>query len=892
MHDAAVRLMKHVKYENAATVEFLVQDDDFYFIEVNPRIQVEHTVTEEILGIDLVQMQIRIAQGAFLADLGLGNDCVLEARGTAIQCRVTCEMPWMDDDVLSTKLKEPTEDPTSQKLISFFAESLVNGTQIQGQIGKPASLQEIEWPRLKHHKLQRHIRNDLHFLEGWRKILQTEGPKGFASQVRKHPRVLLTDTTWRDAQQSLLATRIRTIDFANIAPDTNLAYGKAYSLECWGGATFDVALRFLHEDPWKRLVPDVPFQMLLRSVSGLAYSAGDETSSGKAIGTGVATMLACVDAGADIIDGATDSMSGTTSQPAMSALISSLMGKKEEPEVYIDDVCAIDSYWAQLRLLYAGFDAKLSGTDPDVYLHEIPARELGLSSQWKETKAAFVAANYLLGDIIKATPTSKAVADLAQFMVNSELGYDDVLARADSLDFPDSVIDFFVGLMGQPFDGFPEPLRTRVLIRAGRAKMNGQASSQLVEVVLESVRQQLTDKYGDTITETDICSHIMFPDVFAQYRGYLARFGDVSLLPTRQVLVPPKVGEEMACPISEGRIVRVQLLAVQPLVEGADVSPERTVFFRINGQYRQATVYDLAEVLALAPFALVKYSYLRNHHDESRHVSESSPLLQSSTQAALDASVHSDPSHSIPRALKRRTVVLLCVFAFTMMLGDNLQPAALIQIFEDSICNDYYSTHPWTPVSNTMAAPNAPLADRCKAQAVQKELALVRGFQQLVPIFAALLCTVPYGLLAERIGRRRILILSGAGVFASLSWVLAVCYWRFVSIRWVWLSGIFLFIGGGDAVTSSAVHVMVTDVTDSAERAQIFLYLHAADVISGFFGPAISVHSGNLELAKEIFWQPTSNVRAYVSANCRLRFKALAVPKLPQDLDIYRCWSF
>ena len=171
-----------------------------------------------------------------------------------------------------------------------------------------------------------------------------------------------------------------------------------------------------------------------------------------------------------------------------------------------------------------------------------------------------------------------------------------------------------------------------------------------------------------------------------------------------------------------------------------------------------------------------------------------------------------------------------------MMLGDNLQPAALIQIYEDVICTTYYNKTQ-TPSFQT-ASTNT--ADPCKTQAVQKELALVRGSQLLAPVFAAVLCTIPYGLLSERIGRKRILILSGTGVFAALSWVLAVCHWQFVSIRWVWFSGVFLFIGGGDAVSSSVAHVMVTDVTDQAERAQIFMLIHAADVISGLFGPAIS----------------------------------------------------
>ncbi|KAI9647879.1 hypothetical protein NHQ30_004267 [Ciborinia camelliae] len=221
-------------------------------------------------------------------------------------------------------------------------------------------------------------------------------------------------------------------------------------------------------------------------------------------------------------------------------------------------------------------------------------------------------------------------------------------------------------------------------------------------------------------------------------------------------------------------------------------------------------------------------------HDNAHNTSESSPLLQSS----IDTVDLCDPLKS-PLKRKWHIILLLYAFSFTMMLGDNLQPAALIQIFEGAICDDYYKTQPLPPASHIMSPTPLP-TDHCKIQPVQTELALVRGFQQLVPLIPALLCTVPYGMLAERIGRKRVLILSGAGIFAALSWVMAVCYWRFVSVRWVLLSGAFLFIGGGDAVTSSLVHIIVTDATSQAERAQIFLNLHAADVLSGFFGPAIS----------------------------------------------------
>ena len=221
--------------------------------------------------------------------------------------------------------------------------------------------------------------------------------------------------------------------------------------------------------------------------------------------------------------------------------------------------------------------------------------------------------------------------------------------------------------------------------------------------------------------------------------------------------------------------------------------------------------------------------------DHLQDSSETTPLLEDRIGEAVDVRT---PRENRPKQ-QRRTILLLYAFAFTMMLGDNLQPAALTQVFEAVICDEYYDKQQ-SLISITHNSSTPLEDDRCKAQPVQKELALIRGFQQLVPLIPALLCTIPYSILAERIGRRPVLILSGAGVLAAFSWVLAVCYLRFLSIRWILFSGIFLFIGGGDAVTSSLVHIMVTDAASEAERAQIFLNLHAADVLSGFFGPAIS----------------------------------------------------
>jgi len=523
------------------------------------------------------------------------------------------------------------------------------------------------------------------------------------------------DTTWRDAHQSLLATRVRTTDLVAIAKHTSHAYANAYSLECWGGATFDVAYRFLYEDPWDRLrklrklVPNIPFQMLLRGANGVAYSSlpdnaidhfveqakkngvdifrvfdalndlaqlevgvnavkkaggvveaticysGDMLNPKKkynleyyldladkivamgthilgikdmagvlrpaaatkligairakypdlpihvhthdSAGTGVASMVACAHAGADAVDSATDSLSGMTSQPSVGAILASLEGTEYDPGLNVDQVRAIDGYWAQLRLLYSCFEAGLTGPDPEVYIHEIPggqltnmmfqASQLGLGKQWAETKNAYTQANYLLGDLVKVTPTSKVVGDLAQFMVSNKLTPEQVIEKAETLDFPGSVLDFLEGLMGQPFGGFPEPLRTRAL-RDQRKPLSERPGKSLPPVDLAAIRAELEKKYGYA-TECDIAGYVMYPKVFQDYKAFVEKYGDLSVLPTKYFLSKPDVGEEFHVEIEKGKVLILKLLAIGPL---SDQTGQREVFFEMNGEVRQVTVDD------------------------------------------------------------------------------------------------------------------------------------------------------------------------------------------------------------------------------------------------------------------------------------------------------------
>lgn len=804
----AVKLAKSVNYRNAGTAEFLVdQMNRYYFIEINPRIQVEHTITEEITGIDIVAAQIQIAAGATLAQLGLTQDRI-STRGFAIQCRITTEDPaegfrpdtgkievyrsaggngirldggngfagavitphydsmlvkctaqgstyeiarrkvlraliefrirgvktnipflasllthptFIDGNCWTTFIDDTPQlfdlvggQNRAQKLLAYLGDVAVNGSSIKGQIGEPKFKGEIIPPELFTSTGEK-VDVSQPCQKGWRNIIVEQGPKAFAKAVRDYKGCLLMDTTWRDAHQSLLATRVRTIDLLNIAKETSHALSNLYSLECWGGATFDVAYRFLYEDPWDRLrkmrqmIPNIPFQMLLRGANGVAYSSlpdnaidhfveqakkngvdifrvfdalndinqlevgikavhkaggvvegtvcysGDMLNPKKkynlpyyldlvdklvaldihvlgikdmagvlkphaatlligairkkypdlpihvhthdSAGTGVASMVACAQAGADAVDAATDSLSGMTSQPSINAVLASLEGSDFDPGLDHKQVRALDTYWSQLRLLYSPFEAHLAGPDPEVYEHEIPggqltnmmfqASQLGLGSQWLETKKAYEHANELLGDVVKVTPTSKVVGDLAQFMVSNKLSVEDVKARASELDFPGSVLEFLEGLMGQPYGGFPEPLRTDAL--RGRRKLDKRPGLFLDPVDFTKVKRELGKKFGAPVTECDIASHVMYPKVYEDYKKFTAEYGDLSVLPTRYFLSRPEIGEEFNVQLEKGKILILKLLAIGPLSEQTGL---REVFFEMNGEVRQVTVAD------------------------------------------------------------------------------------------------------------------------------------------------------------------------------------------------------------------------------------------------------------------------------------------------------------
>ncbi|XP_017093765.2 pyruvate carboxylase, mitochondrial isoform X1 [Drosophila bipectinata] len=819
MTEAAVRLAKHVGYENAGTVEFLCDEScgNFYFIEVNARLQVEHTVTEEITGIDLVQSQIRIAEGMTLPELGYTQDKI-QPRGYAIQCRVTTEDPANDFqpntgrlevfrsgegmgirldsasayagaiispyyDSLLVKVISHASDlqssaskmnralrefrirgvktnipfllnvlenqkflhgvldtyfidehpqlfkfrPTlnrAQKLLNYLGEVLVNGAQTPlATTLKPAvvtpHVPEVPLD-LSPEALEREERGEAKVTEppkGLREILVTKGPEAFAKEVRSQKNLLLMDTTFRDAHQSLLATRVRSHDLLKISPYVAHKFNNLYSLENWGGATFDVALRFLHECPWERLeemrkrIPNIPFQMLLRGANAVGYTSYPDNvvykfcelavqtgmdifrvfdslnylpnlilgmdAAGKAggvveaaisytgdvgdptrtkydlkyytnladelvkagthvlcikdmagllkpesarllvtairdkhpdvpihihthdtSGAGVASMLACAQAGADVVDVAVDSMSGMTSQPSMGAVVASLQGTPLDTNIDLRTVSEYSAYWEQTRTLYGPFECTttMRSGNADVYLNEIPggqytnlqfqAFSLGLGDFFEDVKKAYREANLLLGDIIKVTPSSKVVGDLAQFMVQNSLTADQVLEKAEELSFPKSVVEYLQGSIGIPHGGFPEPLRSRVL--KDMPRIEGRPGEQLEPLDLDKLKKDLKESHS-SITDRDVMSAALYPQVTNEYLVFRDRYGPVDKLDTRIFLTGPKVGEEFDVSLEKGKTLSVKALAVS-----ADLKPNgiREVFFELNGQLRAVHILD------------------------------------------------------------------------------------------------------------------------------------------------------------------------------------------------------------------------------------------------------------------------------------------------------------
>jgi len=795
------KICKHVDYECAGTVEFLMDMDtsQFYFIEVNPRVQVEHTVTEEVTGIDIVQAQIRIAEGKTIEEAtGKSSQDAITLNGHALQTRITTEDPqnnFIPDygrltayrsatgmgirldggtayaggvitryyDSLLVKvtahaqtpeaaiarmdralrefrirgvstniafvenlLKHPTflsneytttfidETPDlfnfnkrrdrGTKVLTYIADITVNGHPETTGRAKPADSKPPRAPKPQAAPAP-----------GTRTLLENEGPRAVADWMLAQKRLLLTDTTMRDGHQSLLATRMRSIDMIKVAPSYAANLPQLFSVECWGGATFDVAYRFLQECPWQRLrelraaMPNLLTQMLLRASNGVGYTnypdnvvqefvrqaaetgvdvfrvfdslnwvenmrvamdavndtgkicegticyTGDildpdrakydlkyyvsmakelESAGAHILGlkdmagllkpaaarvlvkalkdelsipvhfhthdtSGIAggTILAATDAGVDAVDAAMDAFSGGTSQPCLGSIVEALMHTERDTEIDIERIRDISNYWEQVRAQYVAFESGLAAPASEVYLHEMPggqftnlkaqARSMGLEDKWPEVARTYADVNQMFGDIVKVTPSSKVVGDMALMMVSQGLTRAEVEDPDTDVAFPDSVIDMMRGNLGQPPGGFPERMVHKVL--KDEEPNTERPGKHLPPVDLEKTRAAVIKELeGKLIDDEDLNGYLMYPKVFLDYMGRHRVYGPVRTLPTRAFFYGMEPGEEISAEIDPGKILEIRLQTVGETGEDGEVK----VFFELNGQPRVIRVPD------------------------------------------------------------------------------------------------------------------------------------------------------------------------------------------------------------------------------------------------------------------------------------------------------------
>ncbi|MGC1730347.1 MAG: pyruvate carboxylase [Steroidobacteraceae bacterium] len=858
---AALAIGRAARYVNAGTVEFLEDADSgrCYFIEVNPRIQVEHTVTEEVTGIDLVKAQIRIAGGARIgtAESGVPAQEEIRVAGHALQCRVTTEDPengFVPDygqisayrspagfgirldagsaytgaiitrsyDSLLVKVSAWASTPEEviarmhRALWEFRVRGVVTNLRFLDQVithprfvhGEYTTRfidetpELFRWPRKRDRATRILERIGATIVNGnsetrgrarpaqltpprlppgtlpppapgARQRLEELGPERFARWMLRERRVLLTDTAMRDAHQSLLATRMRSIDLTAIAPYYASLVPQLFSVECWGGATFDVALRFLREDPWEHLfrlreaVPNLLLQMLLRAANAVGYAnypdevvrlfiaraaaggidlfrifdslnwvenmrvsidavleAGKLCEAAicytgnlsdprerkytldyylglarelKAAGTHVlgikdmgglcrpraaytlvkalreetglpvhfhthdtsgiagASVLAAVEAGADAVDGAIDALSGLTSQPNLGAIVEALRHGPRDSGIDPDRLRLISAYFEQVRRLYAAFESDVRAGASEVYVHGMPggqytnlreqARALGIdAARWPEVAAAYADVNSMFGDIIKVTPTSKAVGDMALLMVTAGLRRAQVEDPATEVAFPESVVQLFRGELGQAPGGFPEALQRKIL--KGAAPRTTRAGAALPAVNLESVRALIQPELSRTVTEEDLASYLMYPKVWLGYARDRAQYGDAAILPTSVFFYGMQPGEEINIELERGKTLIVRYVAVsEPHADGT-----RTVFFELNGQPRSVRVPDASQVAKHPPARKVEPG-------NTRHVGAPMPGTIGTVTAAAGAKVARGDLLLTLEAMKMETAV-------------------------------------------------------------------------------------------------------------------------------------------------------------------------------------------------------------------------------------------
>ncbi|MBU3916166.1 pyruvate carboxylase [bacterium] len=800
--EAALKIARAAHYQNAGTVEFLMDMDTkkFYFMEVNPRVQVEHTVTEVVTGIDIVKAQLMIAQGAELGteDCRVPKQEDIKLNGHAIQCRVTTEDPENNfipdygritvyrgamgfgirldggtaysgalitrhyDSLLekvtawgstpeearlrinralrefrilgiatnlnflenlvchptfknaeyTTRFIDESKDifkfakrrDRATRILSYIGNVIINGNDDVAGRPEPLYAHQPIAPRF----------NQENAPPGLKQLLDEKGPVAVAQWMKDQKRLLITDVTMRDAHQSLLATRMRTYDMLAIAPAYSALLPNLFSVECWGGATFDVAMRFLKECPWERLqglrvyMPNMLTQMLLRASNGVGYTnypdnvvkyfvkqaanngmdlfrvfdslnwvenmrlamdaviennkiceaaicyTGDITNPNrtkyslkyyvdmakqlekagahilaikdmagvlkpaaatiliKALkedvglpihlhshdtsGIAAATLLAAADAGVDAIDAAMDSMSGLTSHPNLGSIVAALKYGPRDTELDQESVRTISDYWEKVRRMYGGFEAEIRCGTSEVYLHEMPggqytnlrqqARALGIEDRWPEVAKVYAQVNEMFGDIVKVTPSSKVVGDMALTMITSGITKEEVLDPNREISFPESVVSMFKGMMGQPLGGFPKALQKKIL--KDEVPITVRPGLKLAPADLSALREEAEKKVERKITDQEFTSYLMYPKVYVDYAKHLKQFGNITVLPTLNFYYGMIQDEELPVHIDYGKTLIIRFLALgQPNEEG-----NREAFFELNGQPRVVRMAD------------------------------------------------------------------------------------------------------------------------------------------------------------------------------------------------------------------------------------------------------------------------------------------------------------
>ncbi len=804
LYEYALKIARKVNYNNAGTVEFLVDgEENIFFIEVNPRIQVEHTVTEEVTGIDIVRSQIYIADGQPLSSkaIDIPNQEALKCTGFAIQCRITTEdpqndfkpdygtiiayrhaggygirldegssyqgvkvSPFFDSMLVKITASGRTLKGARQRLYRALTEFRIRGVKtniafLENVINHhvfqegAATVKFIEkYPELfefkprqdRGTKTLRYIADvmvngnpDITTIDpkknfqvakvpafdrlqkapaGTKQRLDELGPQKFAAWLKNQKKVMFTDCTLRDAHQSLLATRVRTVDMLRVAESFAHHHPELFSMEVWGGATFDVALRFLRECPWKRLqllraaIPNIMLQMLIRGANAVGYASypdnlvekfiekswengidvfrifdslnwtksmlvsikavrertgglaeacicytGDildpkrkkyslqyyldlakqledagahiigikdmagllkpysaevlvkelkkslsipihlhthDTSGGQS-----ATYLKAIEAGVDVVDVALSSLSGLTSQPNFNSLVEALRNTPHEVDINMDSLNAFSNYWETVREYYYPFESGLMGGTAEVYKHEIPggqysnlkpqAVSMGLADRMDDIKKAYVDVNELFGDIVKVTPSSKVVGDMAMFMVTQNLSKEDVLAKGDALSFPESVKSMFRGDIGQPYGGRPSQLQKMIL--KDEKPYTDLPNAHLQPVDFDKEFENFLNQFDSYQTFLDFLSWKFYPKVFEEYYAFRKMYGDLSTVPTATFFYGMKSNEEIMVELGQGKNILVRLLYVGSHI---DEDGQRTVYFRLNGQTRGIEVKD------------------------------------------------------------------------------------------------------------------------------------------------------------------------------------------------------------------------------------------------------------------------------------------------------------